>query len=55
MKRSYPMHCLFRLNMGDVEMMPFMSYITNLMSILGNTIFHRKMKINFTSFRRCNV
>ena len=54
-KRSYPMHCLFRLNVGGVEMMPFMSYITNIISILWHKIFNRKLKINSTSFRRCNV
>ena len=35
MKRSYQMHCLFRTNVGDVKMMPFMSYITNIMRLLG--------------------
>ena len=38
MKRSYPTHCLFRLNVGGVEMMPSMYYITNIMSILGHII-----------------
>ena len=49
------MHCLFRLNVGDVEMMPVISYITNIMSTLGHKIFYRKLKINSTSFRRCDV
>ena len=35
MERSYPMHCLFRSNVGDVKMMPFKSNITNIMRILG--------------------
>ena len=43
------------IKVGDVEMMPFMSYITNIMSILGHKCFNRKLKINSTSFRRCNV
>ena len=55
MKRSYTMHCLFRSNVGDVKMMPFMSYITNIMRILGNKIFYRKLKINFLSIRTGNV
>ena len=55
MKRSYPMHCLFRSNVGDVKMMPFMSYITNIMRILGHKIFYRKLKINSMSIRTGNV
>ena len=50
MKRSYPMHCLFRLNVGDVEIMMFRSYITKIMSILGHKIFYRKLKIKSTYF-----
>ena len=49
------MHCLFRSNVGDVKMMPFMSYITNIMRILGHKIFYRKLKINSVSIRTGNV
>ena len=51
MKRRYPMHCLFRSNVGDIKM-PLMSYMTNIMRILGHKIFNRKMKINSMSIRR---
>ena len=44
MKRSYPKHSLFRSNLADVKMMPFMSYITNTMRILG----HKKNLERFT-------
>ena len=40
------MHCLFRSNVGDVRMMPFMSYISNIMLILGHKIFYRYVNIN---------
>ena len=49
MKRSYPIHCLFRSNVGDVKIMPFMSYITNIMRKFGHKIFYGKLKINFMS------
>ena len=55
MKRSFRMYCLFRSNVGDVKKMPFMSYITNIMRILGQKVFDRKLKINSMSFRRCYV
>ena len=55
MKRSFPMHCLFRSNVVDVRMMPFMSYITNIMFILGHKIFNRKLKINSLSITTGNV
>ena len=55
MKRNFPMHCLFRSNVGDVKMMPFMSYITNTMYILGHKIFNRKLKINSMSISTGNV
>ena len=55
MKRSYPMHCLFRSNVGDVKMMPFMSYTTYMMRILGHKTFDRKMKINSMSIMTGNV
>ena len=55
MKRSYPMHCLFRSNVGDVKIMPFMSYITNIMGKLGHKSFYRKLKINFRSIWTGNV
>ena len=55
MKRSYPKHCLLRSNVGDNKMMPCMSYITNIMRILGHKIFYRKMKINSMSIRTGNV
>ena len=55
MKKSYPMHCLFPSNIGDVKMMPFMSYITNIMRILGRKIFYRKLKINYMSIRPSKV
>ena len=51
MKRSYSVHCLFRSNVGEVKMMPFMSYTTNIMRILGNTFFYKKLKINFLTIR----
>ena len=51
MKRSYPMHCLFRSNVGDVKMMPFISYIT----YTGAQIFFGKLKINSMSIRKGNV
>ena len=49
------MHCLFRSNVGDVKMMPFMPYITNIMRILGHKIFYRKLKFNSMSIRMGNV
>ena len=49
------MHCLFLSNVGDVKLMPFMSYITNIMRILGHNIFYRKLKINSMSNRMGNV
>ena len=49
------MNCLFRSNVGDVKMMPFMSYITNIMRILVQKIFNRTLKINSISFKRCNI
>ena len=52
MKRSYPIHCLFRSNVVDVKLMLFMSYITR---ILGHKIFYRKMKINSMPIRTGNV
>ena len=52
MMRSYPMYCLFRSNVGDVKMMPFMSYIMNIMCILGHKILNRKLKINSMSIKR---
>ena len=55
MKRSYAMHCQFRSNVGDVKMMPFMSYITNTMRLSGHKIFYRKLKINSVSIRTGNV
>ena len=55
MTRSYPMHCLFRSNVGDVKMMPFMSYITNIMRISGHKIIHRTLKINSMSITKSNV
>ena len=55
MKRSYPMHYLFRSNVGHVKMMPFMSYITNIMRISGHKIFHRKLKMNSMSIRTGNI
>ena len=51
MKRNSQIHCLFRSNMGDVNTMPFMSYITNKMRILGHKIVYRKLKINSMSIR----
>ena len=38
---------LFRLNVGDVKMMPFISTITNIMSILGHKSFYRKIEDQF--------
>ena len=55
MMRSYPMHCLFLSNVGDGKMMPFMSYITNIMRILGYKMCNRKLKINSMSIRTSNV
>ena len=55
MKRSFPIYCLFRLNVDDVKMMPFMPYITKTMRILGHKIFNRKLKINSMSIRTINV
>ena len=55
MMRRYPMHCLFLSNVGDVKMMPFMSYITNIIRILAYKIFNRKLKINSMSIRTGNV
>ena len=55
MKRSYIMHCLFLSNVDDVKLMPFMSYITNIMHILGHNIFYRKLKINSMSIRTGNI
>ena len=55
MKRRFPIHCLFRSNVDDVKMMPFMSYITNTMRILGHKIFNRKLRINSMSIRTGNV
>ena len=49
------MHCLFRSNVDDIKMMPFMSYITNAMHILGHKIFNGKLKINSISIRTGNV
>ena len=43
------MNCLFRSNVDDVKMMPFMSYITSTMRILRYKIFNRKVKINSMS------
>ena len=45
------MQCLFRANMGDVKMMPFISYNTNIMRIFGHKIIFRKYKINSMSIR----
>ena len=55
MKRSNPMHCLFRSNVGYVKMRPFMSYITNTMRTSGHNIFNRKLKINPMSIMTGNV
>ena len=55
MKRNYPTHCLFPSNVGDVKMIPFMSYITNTIRISGHKIFYRKLKINSPSIRTGNV
>ena len=55
MKRSFSMHCLFRSNVDDVKMMPFMSYITITMRTLGHKICNRKLKINSMSIRTGNV
>ena len=55
MKKSFLMHCLFRSNVGDVKMMPFMSYITNIMRMLGHKIFYKKFKINSMSIMTGNV
>ena len=49
------MHCLFRSNVGDVKMMPFMPYITNIIRILGHKIFNRKLKTDSMSIRTGNV
>ena len=55
MKRSYPMHCLFLSNVGDVKLVPFISDITNIMRILGHNIFYTKLKINSMSITTGNV
>ena len=55
MKRSYPMHCLFRSNLDDVKIMPLKPKMTNIMRVLGHEILYRKMKINFMSIRMGNV
>ena len=55
MNRSNPMHCLFRPNVGDVKIMLLMPYLTNIMRILGQKIFYRKMKLNSISIRTGNV
>ena len=49
------MHCLFRSNVADVRMMAFVSYMTNIMGILGHKILYIKLKINFMSSRTANV
>ena len=49
------MHCLFWPNVGDVKMMPLMSYMMNIMRILGHKIFCRNLKIISMSIRTCNV
>ena len=54
MKRSYPMHCLFRSNVVDVRMLSLISYIKNIKRIFGNKIFYRKLKINSMSIRTGN-
>ena len=54
MKRSYPMHCLIRSNVGDVKMTDT-TYRTDIMRILGHKIFVRKLKINFMSTRKGSV
>ena len=54
MKGSYPMNCLFRSNVVDVRLLSLISYITNIMRILGNKIFYRKWKINSMSIRTGN-
>ena len=55
MKRNYLMHCLIPANVGDVKIMPFTSYTTNIMRILGHKIFNRKLKIYSMSIRTGNV
>ena len=40
---------------GDVKMMPFMSYLTYIMHLLGHKIFTRKLKTNSMSIRTSNV
>ena len=55
MKRSYPMHCLFQLNVGDVKIMLFVSYIATIMSKLGYKILNRKFKINSMSITTGDV
>ena len=37
--------------MSDFKIMTFMSYITNIMRILGHKIFYRKLKNNSMSIR----
>ena len=49
--RVYPIPCLFRSNVGDVKIMPFTRYATNIMHTLGHKIFYRKLKINSMSIR----
>ena len=53
MKRSYPMHYLFRSNFWDVKIMSLMPYMSNIMRILLHAIFYRKM--NSMSIRTGNV
>ena len=55
MKGSYPMHCRFPSNVGDVKMMPLTSYITNKMRIFWHKILYRKLNINSVSIRTGNV
>ena len=55
MKKSYPIHCVFRSNVDDVKMVPLMPYRTNIMRLLGHKVFHRKLKINSMSIRTDNV
>ena len=55
MKRRYPMHCLFRSNVGDFKMTSLMSYKTITERILGYKIFHRKLVINTNLTRKDNV
>ena len=55
MKRRYQMHCLFRSNVGDVKMMPLLSYMTNIMRILRQIFFNKKFKVNSMSVWKGNV